>query len=76
MKKLTSPGVLCNGESQSLKPGDLYGKDLAPLSLQRWEFWEKRLGELLHDGVIQDDTKKHVKEALKVMGSVSKEECI
>uniref|UniRef100_A0A8H7NDV0 Uncharacterized protein n=1 Tax=Bionectria ochroleuca TaxID=29856 RepID=A0A8H7NDV0_BIOOC len=44
LKKLTSGEVLSTGESQSLKTGGLYGKDLAPLSLQRWNFWEKRLG--------------------------------
>lgn len=61
LNKLTSGEVLSTGESQSLKTGDLYGNDLAPLSLQRWNFWEKRLGELLHDEAIQETQKNMLK---------------
>ncbi|KAI9897352.1 hypothetical protein N3K66_007208 [Trichothecium roseum] len=53
-------------------PGPLYGEDQPPRSLQRWEFWKTRLGEIHAQSAslgLSSETKQHVEAALKAMGS-------
>ncbi|VUC27142.1 unnamed protein product [Clonostachys rosea] len=50
-----------------LRPGPLYGKELPPFTLDRWEFWKKRFAELGANPALDDATKKHVATALNLM---------
>ena len=53
-------------------PGPLYGEDQPPRSLQRWEFWKTRLGEIHAQSAsigLSSETKQHVEAALRAMGS-------
>ncbi|KEY70464.1 hypothetical protein S7711_11589 [Stachybotrys chartarum IBT 7711] len=50
--------------------GPLYGEGLPPWTLDRWGFWKKRLTTIAVESEsldLEDETKKHVEEALKVM---------
>lgn len=59
-----------------LRPGDLYGSDLPPRSLQRWGFWKKRLAQIAKESEelgLEAETRNRVEEAIKVMESQSAE---
>lgn len=49
--------------------------NIMPRSVQRWEFWKKRLAEIAEgadgDLGLEEETKKRVEEALKVLGRYS-----
>ncbi|KAH7304230.1 hypothetical protein B0I35DRAFT_484525 [Stachybotrys elegans] len=50
--------------------GPLYGEGLPPWTLDRWEFWKKRLTFFAAESEshgLEYETKKHIEEALKVM---------
>jgi hypothetical protein len=52
--------------------GPLFRKELPARSLQRWEFWKKRLAEMANEAEelgIETDTKLRIEKALQVMGS-------
>jgi hypothetical protein len=50
--------------------GPLYGEGLPPWTLERWEFWKKRLTTMATESEslgLEEETKKHVEGALRVM---------
>ncbi|KEY70808.1 hypothetical protein S7711_11482 [Stachybotrys chartarum IBT 7711] len=57
----------------SQETGPLFGKSLPPRSLQRWEFWKKRLAEISEESEslgIDTEVKQRVEETLKHMESL------
>lgn len=55
-------------------PGPLFGKDLPPRSLQRWDFWKKRLAEVSNECEtlgIEAETRLRIEKAIEVMESTS-----
>jgi hypothetical protein len=58
---------------QTLRGGVLYGTSSPPRSLDRWEYWKKKLAELAksEDLGLENETKTRVHEALKIMESQS-----
>ncbi|KFA70922.1 hypothetical protein S40288_10182 [Stachybotrys chartarum IBT 40288] len=55
-------------ETLKKAPGPLFGTDKPPRSLQRWDFWKKRLGEISNESEvlgIEAETKIRIEKALK-----------
>lgn len=61
-------------EDPMLAIGELCPKDMQQLSLERWEFWKKRLQELSTDAEkleLNEENAERMSEALKKMETVS-----
>lgn len=64
---------LTERDATSTSVGQLLLSDgISPRSLQRWQFWKKRLAEIADEAEslgIVEETRKHIDEALKIMDS-------
>ncbi|KAI5464096.1 hypothetical protein BGZ63DRAFT_376899 [Mariannaea sp. PMI_226] len=74
-KEMMSPNEdLTENEAASRGTGKLCDDSITPRSLQRWDFWKKRLAEIAKEADdlgLQEETKKRVEEALKTLESQS-----
>jgi hypothetical protein len=74
-REIKSPnGELTGDEAGARGTGELCDDSITPRGLQRWEFWKKRLAEILNEADtngLEEETKKHGEEALKVLESWS-----
>ncbi|KAF4416412.1 hypothetical protein F53441_14548, partial [Fusarium austroafricanum] len=66
MKEMTPT----EGQTETIRkaPGPLFGKDLPPQSLQRWDFWKKRLIEISNESEalgVETEIKLRIEKALK-----------
>lgn len=75
MNEMKPPeGQIEESKNASEAPGPLFGKDLPSQSVQRWDFWKRRLVEILDKSEefgVETKTRARVEGALKAMELMS-----